>query len=148
MDCEVCGAKLAEDAAVCPECGAELLIKAAPPVPRKQRKTANAPARNTIAVPSWVITHAVAVAIGLLLGAVFFGGPSEQVSRPPASMSGAAMPAGHPTTGVTTKAPPLTEEQMRKGLPPGHPAMGSAMPGTADDATTESAPTTEGSERP
>ncbi len=142
MNCEVCGAKLTGDDAVCPECGAEVAETAPAPTrskPRSPKAKAGAPGPSTVAVPKSVFTHGAALVVGLLLGAMFFGGPAEKRASRSASMRGGTMPVGHPVTDPVTKAPPLTEEQMRQGPPPGHPAM-NGMPSTTMPGSAESEP--------
>jgi DNA-directed RNA polymerase subunit RPC12/RpoP len=123
MTCESCGAKVAGNEIECPECGSTVTVKATPkPVRAKEAAQARAASRSRVAP---VISHSVVLLVGILLGAVLFGGPPRKTESAPAgAQSGMTTPfAGHPAVPPGKKAPPLTEEQMRQGMPAGHVPM-------------------------
>lgn len=139
MTCESCGAKVAGNEVECPECGSTVTPKAAPkPVRARATAPARAAARSRVAP---VITHGVALLAGILLGAVLFGGPPKKAeSATTEPQGGMTTPfAGHPAVPSGKKAPPLTEEQMRQGMPAGHAPMPPAM-GMGGESRPESAP--------
>jgi hypothetical protein len=104
--------------AECAGCGARL--------GEPRRATRKEPAPATAGPWNPVLTHAVAlssgVLLGVLLGALLFGGPRRSTTPDASDM----MPfPGHPAIAEGRKAPPLTEEQIREwmsGNMPAHPS--------------------------
>jgi hypothetical protein len=78
MQCESCGELLHGAEATCPECGAEVApppAEAPKPRPQAAQPTAaKRPSTNTI------ISHVAAVAVGVFIGAVLFGGPPRSAT--------------------------------------------------------------------
>ncbi len=135
MTCESCGAKLAIHDTECPECGSEVERK----VIRKTMapKPASAPARpKRRRLMGPLATHAGALVAGVLIGAVLFGGaPAREATPAGAGSAGmAGLPPNHPPVTGTRKAPPLSDEQMRRGMPAGHVKVPEGTPAGSESA--------------
>jgi DNA-directed RNA polymerase subunit RPC12/RpoP len=141
MTCESCGAKVASNEIECPECGSTVTVKVTPKPPRARVATPARTAPRSRVAP--LLTHGGALLVGVLLGAVLFGGPPKKTDVTVTGSGGgltAEVPfAGHPAVPSGRKAPPLTEEQMRQGMPAGHVPMPPAT-GMGGESGPESRP--------
>jgi len=114
MECPRCGMAVEPGDTECAGCGARL--------GEPKARASKEPARPASGPWHPVLTHAVVLALGVLLGAVLFGGPRRGTT--PTAPGGMLFP-GHPAVTEGRKAPPLTEEQIREamsGTMPAHPS--------------------------
>lgn len=113
MECPECGATLSEGETSCPDCGSLV----APPKRRQAAASGRARARGTSG--GVILTHAIAVALGILVGVwitrTALRDQLEAAKDPQGLPSGmVGMPPGHPQVAPGTKAPPLTPEMLEK----------------------------------
>ncbi len=129
MECPECGARLSQGETSCPDCGSSVK----PPTPARAAASGRARARGTSG--GVILTHAIAVALGILVGVWITRSAlrdqleaAKDAQGPPSGMVG--MPPGHPQVAPGTKAPPLTPEMLEKAGFGGDPHGGTGGMGS------------------